>query len=84
MKQVGLGLVLVILVDATLVRCLLMPSVMSLMGRWNWWAPQPLRRLHDRIGLTDGFVAPSGGDAGSGTRLGPDEVLQDESQPAAV
>ena len=83
-KQVGLGLVLVILVDATLVRCLLMPSVMSLMGRWNWWAPQPLRRLHDRIGLTDGFVAPSRGDAGSGKRLGPDEVLQDESQPAAV
>jgi RND superfamily putative drug exporter len=58
-KQVGLGLVLVILVDATLVRMLLMPSVMSLMGPLNWWAPRPLRRLHGRIGLTDEVVAPT-------------------------
>ena len=43
-----LGLVLV---DATIVRCLLVPATMSLLGRWNWWAPRPLRRLHDRYGL---------------------------------
>jgi RND superfamily putative drug exporter len=61
-KQVGLGLVLVILVDATLVRMLLMPSVMSLMGPLNWWAPRPLRRLHRRIGLTDGAVGLNRGD----------------------
>ena len=59
-KQVGLGLVLVILVDATLVRMLLMPAVMSLMGRLNWWAPPPLRRLHGRVGLTDEVAAASG------------------------
>jgi putative drug exporter of the RND superfamily len=57
-KQVGLGLVLVILVDATLVRMLLMPSVMSLMGPLNWWAPAPLRRLHRRIRLTDEVALP--------------------------
>ena len=52
-KQVGVGLVLVILVDATLVRMLLLPAAMSLMGRANWWAPGPLRRLHARTGLTE-------------------------------
>src|SRR4029453_12003525 len=52
-KQVGLGLALAVLVDATIVRMLLMPAVMTLMGRANWWAPRPLRRLHDRIGLTE-------------------------------
>jgi putative drug exporter of the RND superfamily len=57
-KQVGLGLVLVILVDATLVRMLLMPSAMSLMGPLNWWAPAPLRRLHRRIRLTDEVALP--------------------------
>jgi RND superfamily putative drug exporter len=56
-KQVGLGLVMVILVDATLVRMLLLPSVMSLMGAANWWAPRPLRRLHRRIGLADEVAA---------------------------
>ncbi|AKU15568.1 MMPL family transporter [Luteipulveratus mongoliensis] len=52
-KQVGLGLLLAVIVDATVVRLLLMPAAMTLMGRWNWWAPAPLRRLHDRVGLTE-------------------------------
>jgi hypothetical protein len=52
-KQVGLGLLLAVVVDATLVRMLLLPAVMGLMGRANWWAPAPLRRLHDRIGLQE-------------------------------
>ena len=55
-KQVGLGLVLAVLVDVTVVRMLLLPAVMHLMGERNWWAPAPLRRLHDRFGLTE---APS-------------------------
>jgi len=38
-------------VDATVVRALLVPASMRLLGRWNWWAPAPLRRLHDRIGF---------------------------------
>jgi putative drug exporter of the RND superfamily len=50
-KQIGLGTVLAVALDATVVRMLLVPATMKLMGRWNWWAPAPLRRLHRRIGL---------------------------------
>ncbi len=50
-KALGVGLSLAILVDATVVRTLLVPATMRLLGRWNWWAPAPLRRLHAAIGL---------------------------------
>jgi putative drug exporter of the RND superfamily len=53
MKQLGLGLAIAVIVDATVVRCLLVPATMKLMGRWNWWAPAPLARLHERIGITE-------------------------------
>ena len=56
-KQVGLGLVVAVAVDVTLVRMLLVPAAMRLMGEWNWWAPAPLRRLHERIGLTEAPAA---------------------------
>ena len=52
-KQVGLGTALAVLIDATIVRALLVPSLMELLGRWNWWAPRPLRRLHARFGLSE-------------------------------
>lgn len=45
-KEFSLGVALAIAIDATLVRALLVPSLMCLLGRWNWWAPSPLRRLH--------------------------------------
>lgn len=48
-KQVGLGLVLAIVLDATVVRILLVPATMTLLDRYNWWAPAPLRRLHSRL-----------------------------------
>jgi RND superfamily putative drug exporter len=54
MRLFGLGLTVAVLVDATLVRMVLVPAVMRVLGRWNWWAPRPLVWLHDRIGLTDG------------------------------
>jgi len=57
-KQLGLGLALAVIVDATVVRTLLVPATMKLLGDWNWWAPRPLRRLHDRIGLHEGVVLP--------------------------
>ena len=47
-KQVGLGTAAAVLIDATIVRALLVPSLMKLLGEWNWWAPGPLRRLHAR------------------------------------
>jgi putative drug exporter of the RND superfamily len=52
-KQIGLATVLAVLLDATVVRMLLVPATIRLMGRWNWWAPRPLRRLHRRIGLEE-------------------------------
>jgi RND superfamily putative drug exporter len=53
-KELGLGTALAVLIDATIVRALLVPSLMELLGRWNWWAPRPLRRLHARFGLGEG------------------------------
>ena len=50
-KQTGVALAVAVAIDATLVRCLLVPATMTLLGEWNWWAPAPLRRLHDRLGL---------------------------------
>ncbi len=50
-KQVGVGTALAVAIDATIVRALLVPALMALLGRWNWWAPRPLRRLHARVGL---------------------------------
>jgi uncharacterized membrane protein YdfJ with MMPL/SSD domain len=52
-KELGFGTALAVLIDATIVRALLVPSLMRLLGRWNWWAPRPLRRLHNRIGLSE-------------------------------
>jgi RND superfamily putative drug exporter len=52
-KQVGLGTALAVLIDAFIVRALLVPSLMALLGRWNWWAPRPLARLHARLGLRE-------------------------------
>ena len=53
-KQNGVGTALAVLIDATIIRALLVPSLMELLGKWNWWAPAPLRRLHERIGLSEG------------------------------
>jgi RND superfamily putative drug exporter len=60
-KQLGLGTALAVLIDATIIRALLVPSLMAMFGRWNWWAPGPLRRFHRRYGPHEG--APSGGRA---------------------
>jgi uncharacterized membrane protein YdfJ with MMPL/SSD domain len=53
-KQVGLGTAVAVIIDATLVRALLVPALMRLLGEWNWWAPAPLRRIHERLGLREG------------------------------
>ena len=52
-KEVGVGTALAVLIDATLIRALLVPSLMKLLGRLNWWAPRPLRWLHERVGLSE-------------------------------
>jgi uncharacterized membrane protein YdfJ with MMPL/SSD domain len=50
-KENGVGTALAVLIDASIIRALLVPSLMELLGKWNWWAPGPLRRLHQRIGI---------------------------------
>jgi uncharacterized membrane protein YdfJ with MMPL/SSD domain len=47
-KELGLGIALAVLIDAFVIRGLLVPSLMALLGKWNWWAPGPLRRLYGR------------------------------------
>jgi RND superfamily putative drug exporter len=57
-KQLGVGLAIAVIIDATLVRCLLVPATMKLLGERNWWAPAPLRRFHDRYGLHEAPSSP--------------------------
>ncbi len=80
-KEIGLGLVLAVALDATIVRMLLVPATMTILGRYNWWAPRPLRRLHARIGgrrpsagVHTG-VAPARNAAGDGRVLQPRHSL---------
>jgi RND superfamily putative drug exporter len=47
-KELGLGIALAVLIDAFVIRSLLVPSLMALLGKWNWWAPGPLKRLYER------------------------------------
>jgi RND superfamily putative drug exporter len=54
MRMFGLGLVLAVFADATLVRMVVVPAFMHVMGRWNWWAPKPLVWLHERFGIAEG------------------------------
>ncbi|HEV3376617.1 MAG TPA: MMPL family transporter [Thermoleophilaceae bacterium] len=56
-KELGIGTALAVLIDATIIRALLVPSLMKLLGDWNWWAPRPLARLHARFGLREGAPA---------------------------
>lgn len=52
-KQIAIGMAVGVLLDATVVRALLVPSLMRLFGKWNWWAPAPLRRLQERLGFSE-------------------------------
>jgi putative drug exporter of the RND superfamily len=58
-KEVGLGMAIAVVLDATVVRMLLVPATMKLMGRWNWWAPPALGPLHRRFGLLEHVPAPA-------------------------
>ena len=50
-QQIGIAVAFGVLIDAFVVRSLLVPSLMALLGKWNWWSPKPLRRLHGRVGI---------------------------------
>jgi RND superfamily putative drug exporter len=50
-KSLGIGMAIAVLIDATLVRALIVPATMRLLGQLNWWAPGPVARLYRRLGL---------------------------------
>jgi len=50
-KALGVGMAIAVLLDATVVRILLVPATMRILGDWNWWAPAALRRVADRVGF---------------------------------
>ncbi len=52
-KETGVGLAVAVAIDATLIRCLLVPATMTILGEWNWWAPAPLRRVYARWQLSE-------------------------------
>ena len=58
MKMIGIGMLVALLVDATVVRMLLVPATMKLLGNWNWWAPAGMRRWWERYGIREGEAVP--------------------------
>jgi len=62
-KLLGVGMIVALVIDASIVRVLLVPATMRLLGRANWWAPGPLRRLYARYGIRE-----SDAEAGAGVR----------------
>ncbi|WP_438297171.1 MMPL family transporter [Streptomyces sp. HUAS TT7] len=57
-KQLALALIIVVVIDATLVRCLLVPATMTLLGNANWWAPQSVRRVLEKSGHATAMHRP--------------------------
>jgi len=76
-KLFGLGLALAVVMDATLVRAGLVPAFMRLAGEANWWAPAPLRRIHDRFGFSESD-GPDQHDRGTD---GPHDPTDDRADP---
>jgi RND superfamily putative drug exporter len=60
MKMLGIGMLVALLIDATIVRALLVPATMKLLGRWNWWAPAPMARWWERHGFHEEPPPPAG------------------------
>ncbi|NUT98403.1 MAG: MMPL family transporter [Saccharothrix sp.] len=73
-KLIGVGMFIAVVVDATVVRALVVPAAMKLAGRANWWAPKPLRALHSRFGLRE--------DSGPGDAPAEARAIPGESTPA--
>ncbi|MGW0206504.1 MMPL family transporter [Streptomyces sp. NPDC003233] len=87
-KMLGLGIALAVLMDAMVVRSLLVPAIMRLTGRATWWAPAPLRRFHERFGVSEGEhpAPPTGLGAVStcGSAAGPDQPQTARSRQTAA
>jgi trehalose monomycolate/heme transporter len=77
-QEIGIGLAIAVIIDATLVRMLLVPATMRILGKWNWWAPAPLRAIWQRIGLSESGV--SGNAISSGEVLTAGEIEREKAQ----
>lgn len=84
MRMFGLGLTLAVAADATLVRMVVVPAFMHVMGRWNWWAPKPLVWLHERFGINEGGAFDASAAADIPAARGIVESGDDRPVPAAV
>ncbi|MFE5841860.1 MMPL family transporter [Streptomyces niveus] len=73
--MLGLGIALAVVMDAMVVRSLLVPAVMKLTGRATWWAPGPLRRFHDRFGVSEGGSHPAAVAVGTDSAGGSDGAV---------
>ncbi|MFE1472218.1 MMPL family transporter [Streptomyces cyaneofuscatus] len=82
-KMLGLGIALAVLMDAMVVRSLLVPAVMKLTGHATWWAPRPLRAFHQRFGLSEGESAPAGSSGTKGEPGDPGEPTTEGEIPEA-
>ncbi|MGA5703542.1 MMPL family transporter [Peterkaempfera bronchialis] len=83
-KMLGLGVALAVVMDAMVVRTLLVPAVLALTGRAAWWAPGPLRRLHQRFGLSEGPSPAYGSPAAGGPYAGEGEPPAGQGEPVAA
>ncbi|MGB0098718.1 MAG: MMPL family transporter [Nocardioides sp.] len=73
MKMLGIGMLVALLIDATVVRAILVPATMKLLGEWNWWAPAPMRRWWERHGFRE-----------SGEVRAPEPISEPVSEPTPV
>jgi uncharacterized membrane protein YdfJ with MMPL/SSD domain len=76
-KQIGVGLAIAVIMDATVVRALLVPATMRLLGQWNWWAPAPLRFIWRRVGFSE---AEAPGNVSAGAAI--DSISERDLEPA--
>ncbi len=83
-KAIGIGLAIAVAIDATIVRSLVVPAVMRLLGDLNWWAPRPLRWAYDRFGIGDIGVAPQLKPAPAAAQDSVPETRVPEAQPVLV
>jgi uncharacterized membrane protein YdfJ with MMPL/SSD domain len=82
-KSIGVGMAIAVALDATIIRVLLVPATMRLMGDWNWWAPGPLGRLADRLGFS--HAEDDDDEPGSAGRRGaPGSATQSEPEYAGT
>lgn len=65
-KQTGVALAVAVFIDATLVRMVIVPATMTMLGRWNWWAPRWMKRVHARFGVSE-HTSPVSGETASAT-----------------